>query len=81
MTVAIAPDDVRTRALDAFLAQREADGYRIETRSRLQAVICRRQRLHLVLRWVAGASAQRRLVVSVDEHGVVTSVAAEPVRW
>jgi hypothetical protein len=74
-------DDVRTRALDAFLEQREADGYRIETRSQMQAVICRRHRLHIVLRWVARGDAQRRLVVSVDQHGVVTSVAAEPLRW
>jgi hypothetical protein len=81
VTVAFGADDTRARALDAFLAQREADGYRIETRSRLQAVICRRHRLHLVLRWVARGSAQRRLVVSVDQHGVVTSVAAEPLRW
>jgi hypothetical protein len=81
VTVAFAADDVRARALDAFLTQREADGYRIETRSRLQAVICRRHRLHLVLRWVARGRAQRRLVVSVDQYGAVTSVAAEPVRW
>jgi hypothetical protein len=74
-------DHARTRALDAFLEQREADGYRIETRSQLQAVIYRRHRLHIVLRWVARGSAQRRLVVSVDQYGVVTSVAAEPVRW
>jgi hypothetical protein len=77
----LAADDERARALDAFLALREADGYRVETRSRLQAVICRRHRLHLVLRWVARERGQRRLVVSVDEHGAVTSVAAEPVRW
>jgi len=74
-------DHARTRALDAFLEQRKADGYRIETRSQLQAVIYRRHRLHVVLRWVARGSAQRRLVVSVDQYCVVTSVAAEPLRW
>ena len=74
-------DDARSRALDAFLTQCEADGYRIETRTSMQAVICRRHRLHFVLRWVARESAQRRLVVSVDHDGAVTSVAAEPVRW
>ena len=26
-------------------------------------------------------AAQERLVVSVDEHGAVTSAPAEPVRW
>jgi hypothetical protein len=74
-------DDVRSRALDAYLAQREADGYLIETRSSLQAVICRRHSLHFVLRWFARDSAQERFVVSVDQHCRVTSVAAEPVRW
>jgi len=74
-------DDVRSRALDAYLAQREADGYLIETRSSLQAVICRRHSLHFVLRWFARDGAQERFVVSVDQHCKVTSVAAEPVRW
>ena len=71
----------RSQALDSFLAQREADGYRIETRTGMQAVICRRHRLHFVLRWVARGSTERRLVVSVDQAGAVTSVEAEPVRW
>lgn len=74
-------DDARTRALDAYLAQREADGYRIETRTGLQAVICRRHSLYFLLRWVARGSAQERLVVSVDQDAHVTSVEAEPVRW
>jgi riboflavin biosynthesis pyrimidine reductase len=79
--VAFAADEVRARALDAFLAQREADGYRIEARSPVQAVICRRHRLHLVLRFVTRGSGERRLLISVDQHGVVTSVVAEPARW
>ena len=74
-------DDARSRALDAFLAQREEDGYRIETRTGMQAVICRRHRLHFVLRWVARGTAQQRLVVSVDQDGAVTSSEAEPLRW
>jgi hypothetical protein len=73
--------DARSQALDAYLAQCEADGYRIETRSGLQAVIGRRHRFYFLLPWVARGSAQRRLVVSVDQNGEVTSVAAEPVRW
>jgi len=73
--------DARSAALDAYLARRAADGYRVETRSGIQAVICRRRRLYFVLRWVARATAERRLVVSVDAHGSVTSVEAEPVRW
>jgi hypothetical protein len=61
--------------------QQAADGYRVETKSRIQAVICRRSRFYFVPRWFARTKAERRLVVSVDEHGVVTYVAAEPVRW
>ena len=74
-------DDLRASALDAYLAQRQADGYRTETRTGMQAVIVRRHPLYFVLRWFARGMAQRRLVVSVDQHGEVTSVDAEPVRW
>jgi hypothetical protein len=81
MTTTGQAGDARSVALDAYLARREADGYRVETRSGLQAVICRRHRLYFVLRLFARGSAQRRLVVSVDQHGEVTSAPAEPVRW
>jgi hypothetical protein len=68
-------DDARSQALDAFLRQREAEGYRIETRTLMQAVIYRRRRLHFVLRH---GNAQRRLMVSVDQQAHVTSVAVKP---
>ena len=71
-------DDARSQALDAFLRQREAEGYRIETRTGMQAVICRRHRLHFLLRLVAHGDAQRRLLVSVDQQAHITSVAVEP---
>jgi hypothetical protein len=71
-------DEARAQALDAFLRRREAQGYRIETRTGLQAVICRRHRLHFVLRLLAHEGAQRRLLVSVDHQAKVTSVAVEP---
>jgi hypothetical protein len=71
-------DDARSQALDAFLRQREAEGYRVETRTLMQAVIYRRRRLHFVLRLVAHGNAQRRLMVSVDQQARVTSVAVEP---
>jgi hypothetical protein len=74
-------EEARSQALDAYLTQREADGYRIETRTSMQAVICRRHTLYFILRWVARDSAQQRLVVSVNQHGEVSSVAANPVRW
>jgi hypothetical protein len=71
-------DTARSLALDAFLRQREAEGYWIETRTGMQAVICRRRRLHFVLRLVAHGDTQRRLLVSVDQQAHVTSVAVEP---
>jgi len=74
-------DDARSAVLDSYLAHRRADGFRVETRSGLQAVILRRHRLHFVLRWFARGRAEQRLVVSVDEHGDVEQRAAEPVRW
>jgi len=73
--------DARTASLDAYLAERGTQGYRIETRSTMQAVIIRRHRLFFLLRWLRTGAAQDRRVVSVDEHGVVSTVAAEPVRW
>lgn len=73
--------DARMAALDAYLARRAAQGFRIETRTPVQAVIVRRHRLHFLLRWVARTRAEERLVVSVDQHGAVTSLAAEPLRW
>jgi hypothetical protein len=73
--------DLRSVALDAYLERQRSQGFSIETRTGVQAVIIRRHRFHLVLRWVARARAEQRLVVSVDQHGEVTSLAAEPLRW
>lgn len=77
------PSELRAAALEGYLTRQEAAGYRIETRTRMQAVIVRRGHpLHVVVRWFgSNRFASRRLVVSVDEYGSVTSVAAEPVRW
>jgi hypothetical protein len=69
-------DDEASQALDAFLRLREAEGYRVETRMGMQAVICRRR--HRLLRLLAHGGAQRRLLVSVDHQAHVTSVAVEP---
>jgi hypothetical protein len=73
--------DLRSAALDSYLERRRSQGFSIETRTGVQAVIVRRHRFYLVLRWFARARAEQRLVVSVDEHGDVTSLAAEPLRW
>jgi hypothetical protein len=73
--------DARSVALDAYLAQRAAQGFQIETRTGAQAVIVRRHRLYFALRWFARGRAEQRYVISVDQHGEVDSLAAEPVRW
>jgi hypothetical protein len=76
-----AGNDLRADALDAYLAQREADGYRVETRTAVQAVIVRRRGWH-VTRWLARSSGgEGRLVVSVDADGEISAAAAEPRRW
>jgi hypothetical protein len=72
---------VRSDALDAYIARRGAHGFRVETRSGLQAVIVRRHPLYLLLRWFAHGLAEQRLVVSVDQHGQVAALAAQPRRW
>ncbi len=77
----MSPDDLRARALDAYLDQRATHGYTVETRTPTQAVIVRRSRLSFVLDRLRPGSGGERHVVSVDEHGVVSSRAAEPVRW
>ena len=73
--------DARSLALDAYLTRRAGQGSCVETRSRIQAVIVRRYRLHFLLRRFAPGRAEQRLVVSVDQHGEVTSLAEEPIRW
>jgi len=73
--------DARCAALNAFLKERQAHGYSIETRTALQAIIVRERRLNSVVAWLSGRRQQRRLVVSVDQDGTVMSVAAEPRRW
>jgi hypothetical protein len=73
--------DARSTAFDAYIARRTAQGFRVETRSGNQAVIVRRHRLYFLLRWVARGSAEQRFVISVDQHGEVEALAAQPIRW
>lgn len=73
--------DHRSAALEAYIAKRGKQGFRIETQTGTQAVIVRRHPLHFALRYVAPARAEQRLVVSVDEHGKVAARPAEPIRW
>jgi len=73
---AAGPQEQRSAALDAYIARRSADGYTVETRTAMQAVIVRRRPWHVTRRF-----AGSRLVVSVDEHCEVSAIAAEPLRW
>lgn len=73
--------DPRSVALEAYIARRGAQGFRVETRSGLQAVIVRRHPLYFVLRWFPYNRAEQRFVVSVDAHGEVAALPAQPLRW
>lgn len=73
--------DMRSAALEAFLEERRADGYAVESRTALQAVIVRESRFASVLRLLGRGRDDRRLVVSVDEAGAVAAEPAEPRRW
>lgn len=71
----------RSAALEAYLVRRGEQGFRVETRSGLQAVIVRRHPLYFALRLFARERAEQRFVVSVDEHGEIAARAAQPLRW
>jgi hypothetical protein len=71
--------EARTRALAVFLAQRAAEGFRIETQTDTHAIIVSPRRLANLLGRKRGLP--RRQVVSVDEHAVLSTEAAEPIRW
>ena len=73
-------EDPRKAALTAYLEQRTAEGFLVETRSDTQAVITRHGPRSLLRRLTKSSSEQRR-VVAVDENGHVTARAAEPIRW
>jgi hypothetical protein len=74
-------DRLRTEALEDFLAGRTRAGYRIETQTATQAIIVRRSRMRILLGRLHAGNAEDRLVVSVDNDGQISTVAAEPRRW
>jgi hypothetical protein len=71
--VAIDPTGRRRDALDAFLETKLREGFEIETRTNTHAIVAHRKFLRLF-------RSPERYVVSVDEHGRVTMVPAEPIR-
>lgn len=72
-------EDLRRRALSAFLDARVLEGYRVETRTDTHAIIgpAKRRRSFLQFR---KQRVLTRQVLSVDGDGVVTTRPAEPLR-
>jgi hypothetical protein len=70
-------DGARKAGLDAFLAERVAEGFTVETRTGIHAIIFRRPK---GLRRFRSADDPGRFVVEVDEDGNATMRPAEPRR-
>lgn len=70
----------RREALGAFLDERVAEGFRVESRTDTQAIIApARARLSFLDRFRKSETMERR-VVSVDVDGNVTTSPAQPLR-
>ena len=77
MAGAIDPTGGRKDALDAFLKTKLQEGFDIETHTDTHAIVVERKSFLSRLR---GRGSGKRYVVSVDEHGDVTMITAEPKR-
>ena len=73
----IDPMGTRRDGLDAFLDEKLAEGFAVETRTDTHAVIFRRAK---GLRRLTGGGDPGRFVVEVDEDGRATMRQAEPRR-
>ena len=73
--------EARKDALSAFLEARVREGFRIETRTDTHAIIVRADWPRSLLDRLRKGKASERQVISVDEHGEVTSSPAEPLRF
>jgi hypothetical protein len=80
MAGAIDPSGLREKALDAFLATKVREGWRIETHTQMHAIIVDGSNRKRLFSRVRGRGAGGRYVVSVDEQGDVTMIPAEPIR-
>jgi hypothetical protein len=78
MTSDIGAEGKRKDAIDAFLDEKVAEGFAIETRTDTHAIIFRRPR---GLRRFARGGDPGRFVVEVDDHGHATMRDAEPRRF
>ena len=68
--------DIRRLALEADIAERQRDGFQVESRTETQAILVRRSLVERVSR-----RPGTRLVVWVDEHGVIDSRKIVARRW
>jgi hypothetical protein len=75
----IDPTGGRKNALDAFLETKLQEGFEIETHTDTHAIVVERRGWKSFLKRFRGHGANR-YVVSVDEHGAVTMIPAEPKR-
>ena len=66
----------RSAALSAHISDCERDGFHLESRTGTQAVLVRRSRLERFSR-----RAGERVVIWVDEHGMVETRAIDARRW
>jgi hypothetical protein len=73
-------EDVRRRALTAFLDDRLLEGYRVETRTDTHAIIGPPDRRHSLRHLFRRPGSLPRQVVSVDRDGDVSMRPAEPLR-
>lgn len=80
MAGAIDPTGGRKDALDAFLKTKLREGFEIETHTDTHAIVVERGQRKSFLSRLRGRGVANRYVVSVDEHGEVTMITAEPKR-
>lgn len=75
----IDPTGVRKDGLDAFLETKVKEGFEIETRRDTHAILVEGRGRTAYVKRLLGRGGNR-YVVSVDEHGAVTMIPAEPKR-
>jgi hypothetical protein len=68
--------EMRRLALEADIADRVREGFQVESKTETQAILVRRSLVERVSR-----RPGTRLVVWVDEHGVIDSRKIEARRW
>jgi hypothetical protein len=81
MTKPVDPqEEIRKDALTAFLDTKVGEGFLVETRTDTHAIIVASGRARPLLERLRKPKSPERLVISVDEHGGVTTSPAEPLR-